>query len=497
MALKDIETIVIVILENRSFDHTVGYLSLATANPPMALDGLRDDDAWVSAHANDFNGESYPVHPFTSAVQTIEDPPHNRADIRTQITTPPHSGPLDMMGGFVKSYNSAHPSDRSRVMGYYKKEAVPTFDFFARNFRICDRWFAPLPSGTQPNRLMAMSGESQIYDNVAHIWNFPNQYLVYDWLTANGISWCAYQWRGNPFFVLMSSWRWKILLSLNDPIGLGRFRYYNNFAQHWKAGGPIPSVVFIEPEYTDDLLPADPNDDHPPTGIANGQKFLADIYSTLISNPSLWEKTMMIATYDEHGGFFDHVPPLEIPTEAGGYPFTTTGPRVPAFVISPQVAPGTVFHSPLDHTSILQLLADRFTPGKDYSAAVAARQQHLVRLSTILLDQPPAKAPSPKIPAVKLAAVQKSATAATAAASPAGATSSTETAQAFREVAEEVALKHPDLLLKPKASALTKIAAFNVLRQAQTPASEPRVEAATPRAKTPARGKARQSKRKR
>ena len=158
MALKDIDTFVVVILENRSFDHMLGYLSLSIANPPMAVEGLRDDPTWQSAHANPYGGEFYPVHQILPAVQEIDDPPHELATIAQQIELAPKSGSADKMGGFVESYMKRNPppKDRSLAMAYYSKDAIPVFDFFARNFVVCDHWFASLPSGTQANRLMAM-----------------------------------------------------------------------------------------------------------------------------------------------------------------------------------------------------------------------------------------------------------------------------------------------------------------------------------------------------
>jgi phospholipase C len=90
---------------------------------------------------------------------------------------------------------------------------------------------------------------------------------------------------------------------------------------------------------------------------------------------------MLIITYDEHGGFFDHVTPPKMSTEAGGATFQTTGVRVPAFIISPYVTPGSVLSEQMDSTSILQLLADKYTPGKDYSPAVAARKALLKPLA--------------------------------------------------------------------------------------------------------------------
>ncbi len=363
MALADIETIVVVILENRSFDHMLGYLSLGPA--PLPVEGLRADPAWSDPLANTWDGRVYPLHRLGPEVQAIPDPTHDHNAIAMQIAAAPAGGAPRQMGGFVQSYvrfSDPAPPDPSLVMGYYDAAAVPIFDFFARHFAVCDHWFASLPTGTQANRLMAMSGQSSLVDNARVA--LPDQPLVYDWLTAQGISWCCYEWGDLPFFSLMPRWLPEIVtsLSLSALGGRGRFRHYSRFAAEWADPAPLPQVIFIEPEYTDGPH-IDPNDDHPPTGIAKGQSFLADIYHALIANPARWASTMMIVTYDEHGGFFDHVPPLPIPAEAGGYPFATTGVRVPAFVVSPHVAPGSVYSGALDHTSILHLLADRFTPG--------------------------------------------------------------------------------------------------------------------------------------
>ena len=127
-----------------------------------------------------------------------------------------------------------------------------------------------------------------------------------------------------------------------------------------------------------------PNDDHPPTGIKSGQTLLADLHSILTSNPARWAKTLLIVTYDEHGGFFDHVPPLPISSTIAGQHIATTGVRVPAFLISPQVIPGSVFPGPLDHTSILQVIAERFGNGSTYSPLVERRQNSLDRISHAL-----------------------------------------------------------------------------------------------------------------
>jgi phospholipase C len=499
MALSDIQTFVIVMLENRAFDHMVGYLSLPDSGgiPPLDVDGLRADPAWNDAVAN-LDATGAPIRPFRldPLVQKIVDPVHDLPHIATQIATPPNGGPPTGMGGFIKSYLQSNPAptDPKLVMGHYDAAAVPMYDFFAREFAICDHWYSALPSGTQPNRLMAMAGESRISDNVRLL--LPDQPLVYNWLNRNKISWCSYQWAGNPFFTLMGAWTGTIIASLNSADNLAAFRRFNDpqagFWQQWNAGAPIPSVVFIEPKYTDDVVSrAAANDDHPPTGIAKGQDLVRVIYQTLIANPAMWANTMMIVTYDEHGGFFDHAPPLAIQDMEGGYQFKSTGVRVPAFVVSPHVARGQPFHGKLDHTSVLRLLADRFTPGKPYSPAVAARQKQLAPLSDILTP-PPVVARTPAVPSdVHSMAFAASAVAPVAPAGP-DAPRETETAEAFHHLALKLARERPDLLTGPHGRHFAEYAAD---AKARTRAKAAAKVAAASRRK-PKTAKARKAQRK-
>ena len=452
MPLEDIETIVFAMLENRSFDHALGYLGTATANFPHPVEGVRDDRAWLDAHANIHAGKRYPPHPLGAGMQTIEDPPHDHSAIAVQLGTPAGPEAAAPMNGFVASYmrRQPPPADPSVVMGHYTAASVPVFDFFARNFAVCDHWFAALPTGTQPNRLMAMAGASPILDNAAVF--LPDQSLVYDWLTNHGVSWCAYQ-SGDffPFFSLMPRWLPEMVTSLTLSAtvgGRGRFRRYARFAEQWAGDAPMPSVIFVEPEYTDGPHGA-PNDDHPPTGIAKGQALLADLYATLTANPARWRNTLLIVTYDEHGGFYDHVAPLPVPANVGGFALATTGVRVPAFIVSPHVAPGVPFTDDLDHTSFLQLLADRFNPGQSYSAEVAARQSLLGRLSTVLTETPADPAPAPAIPDTATNVLMAAIAAAPASSGTADTASAARTTQGFHNVAMKVATDHPDLLAEP------------------------------------------------
>jgi phospholipase C len=449
MALADIDTIIVVIMENRSFDHMLGYLSL-TGPGQMAVDGLRSDQAWLDAHANLYQSVPYRSSPLEPALQTIADPPHNWDTIDAQINTLAWGG--GPMGGFVETYAPV-ATDPSLVMGFYDARAVQTYDFFARNFLVCDHWFAALPAGTQPNRLMAMAGYSSIFANGGS--RLPHEYLAYDWLDDHHIPWCVYAKGNLPFFCLDWDRLPTILESMTFDASGGRFRRYAHFADSWANAQTMPSVIFIEPDYSEALpgdpnvsLAGDPNDDHPNTGVAKGQAFLAQVYSDVVANTERWAKTMMVVTYDEHGGFFDHVPPLPIPTTAGTHPFATSGVRVPGFVISPQVTPGRVFNRNLDHTSILQLLADKFTPGHGYSVAVNSRQGFVDRL-TNTLDPISSQLRAPTIPNDVMSKIVADAASSEAPPRMPATPDDPANARAFRQTISKALHDHPDWMADP------------------------------------------------
>lgn len=278
--------------------------------------------------------------------------------------------------------------------------------------RNCDRWFSAVPAGTQPNRLMAMGGASFIDDNASVY--LPDQDLVYDWLTQRNITWRVYHDGIVPFMGLMRKWMSTIDTEDHkvDVAERPLFRWLNYLeADLRRTEVPLPQVVFIEPDYTDIpfLHTAPPNDDHPPSSIDLGQRFLRRIYQAITMRPEIWSRCLMIITYDEHGGFFDHVDPPAISTASpsGVYrPFATLGVRVPAFVVSPHVTEGGVYSGNLDHTSVLKLIAEQHDGAGFYSAAVEQRLQgdpRLTRLSeAVTLDAPRIGIPHPPEVLVKM-----------------------------------------------------------------------------------------------
>jgi len=351
--LSDIERIVVVLMENRSFDHQLGYLSLDPAI--LRVDGLRSDRLWKAAQANPYQGQPCGSFPLLDPSRSIViDPLHDFRHIATQLQEV--NGKFTMKG-FVESCSSFDPRGHGRlVMGYYTGADLPTTNAFATQYGVCDRWFSSLPASTQPNRLMAMSGLSRIADNTTPL---PNQELVYDWLDRKGVPFRVYH-SGIPFFTLMLS---RISMIATSP----KFRSFDDLAADFlnEDDDEFPPIIFVEPVYSDAPLLSHPTDDHAPTPVSGGQHFLAQVYNALIGNPDRWGHTVLIVTYDEHGGFFDHVPPPRIPTTPPPdafyeTPFQSLGVRVPGYVLSPFVSPGRIYSEILDHTSILKFIGKKF-----------------------------------------------------------------------------------------------------------------------------------------
>lgn len=360
-----VDTIVIVMMENRSFDHVLGYLRHSAYGSRGDVDGIEDlaSDAYVN-----INLDGQAKRPFWMPDgPLLSDLPHDASGTAAQMKYSAVARRY-LMTGFVETFENRTHSKMTAppVMGLLRPSDLPTTSVLADHYAVCDRWFASVPSSTQPNRLMALCGVTPVRDLAMLLPDLPT---VYDWLSARNVRWRVYA-AGLPFFVLMPR---LLELVLTDQI-----RRFSALA-HDLATDPAdqrPQVIFIEPEYYDAPVHLQPPcDNHPPLAVGPGEAFLAQVYQVLAASP-LWGRSVLILNYDEHGGFFDHVPPLAVGYhDPGGTAFTTTGPRVPAIVAGPY-APRGVSHVALDHTSVLQLLAERFgKPGESYSAAVEDRRR--------------------------------------------------------------------------------------------------------------------------
>lgn len=374
--VQNVDTIVIVMMENRSFDHVLGHLSNPQYGNRPDVDGIADTSD--RAYLNPGHG-GVQIAPFFMDDGALEsDLPHDKASVATQIAYARASDSF-LMNGFVHAFeNEFHTSvDRPSVMALLTPQSIPTTAALAAQYTVCDRWFACLPTSTAPNRLMSMCGDSSIDET--HIF-LPDQPTVYDWLLSHGVRWRVYS-AGFPFLMLMKRVAPLLLTS--------HFRRLGDLEKDAldDTDDPWPQVIFVEPDYYECPIHLHGAcDNHPPLAMAPGEAFLAQVYGALTGNSARWARTVLIVTYDEHGGFFDHVPPLRLKycNPAGGVSFDSTGPRIPAIVAGP-FAPKGAAHGPFDNTSILQLLAERFGgPGETYSSTVVGRGETMASVSTIL-----------------------------------------------------------------------------------------------------------------
>ena len=380
MNLENVERIVLVMMENRSFDHVFGHLSLTLPGgpPPIAVDGLKgkvnaQNEIENDTYENDFSGQPYLPFLIRSDAASLVDLPHGRQDAQKQMNLSPATGGF-MMDGFAQAYFDDNPTIRVAhpdVLAMLTPQLAPMMAFLARSFCVCDKWFSPIPTDTHPNRVVALSGTTN-FDNTSGDLGklLEEKYLVTDWLTDHNVRWRVYHEEFSFFNLMRPS-------TLID----GRFRSFDQMALDFQTepDGSFPQVIIVEPTYSDDPFATHPDDNHPPLPIGPGEAFLLRVYNAITLNPDRWRGTVLIVYHDEHGGFFDHMPPLPIglspPAGAAFAPFTTTGPRVAAVIASPLVRPGVPFRGNVDHTSVLRFLAERFAPGEAYSAAVAARHQ--------------------------------------------------------------------------------------------------------------------------
>lgn len=366
--LARIAHIVVLMMENRSFDHMLGYLSLEGGRAD--IDGLR------AGHVNLHAGKAYPVHHLLrTAFGPGQDPSHTGASVSVQL----HNN----NGGFVDDYAQTHPGDPDidLVMGYYNGADLPMYDFLARHFCVCDRCYSSVPGATWPNRLYAISGRAAGSRDSKRVPLYANKSFVRH-LDRAQVGWKFY-----------SAWKpWSLALTddhyrsseFYEPFGSSQRRY--GFIGDALAG-TLPALSWIDPHFFE-------NDDHPPADVRAGQALVAQVYQALSRGPA-WQRTLLIISYDEHGGFFDHVPPP--PAVDDDPAFRQYGVRVPMLLVSPLVAPGSVCHQVFDHASIIKTILQRFCRGADGALPdMGARVAAANSLATALAQ--PQASPAPLVP---------------------------------------------------------------------------------------------------
>jgi phospholipase C len=383
-SLQRIEHIVVLQLENRSFDHMLGYLAHAGNELPdrgeldTKVDGL-------AGATNSYRGTTYGAEILDEEVfdQQHLDPPHGDAEVRQQIANGEMTGFLDVWaakltnaGGLPllrsikrvlakllrKATPDADPAKLKAVMRYMPREKLPVFDHLARHFCVCDRWFCSVAGPTMPNRFFSLAGTHDgEMNNVKLLFLKKGKFKSLFQEIEDQKMWRWYS--SDPAILRAVDGKYRLDI---DP-EYDHFAYFDECTEVQKRtflsdvlhDNQLPEVAWVDPNFAlkdqDKLVgpvlglldgPGS-NDDHPPSRVIEAQRLVNKIYEAL-GRSKYWDNTLFVVYYDEHGGFYDHVAPPD-----------GMGPRIPALVIGGRVKRG-VCHDQFDHASLIKTILLRF-----------------------------------------------------------------------------------------------------------------------------------------
>jgi phospholipase C len=437
MTKATIEHVIVLMLENRSFDHMLGLYPNRQINGLFGPDGLSINPAYKNVVTGTGSGQGETISVQAGATYTIDPlqidkrgfggPGHSFPDATMQLyntaVAPASTGIPAPLSGFAQSYFNQlrgdvgiqTPTDAQLAVPLcaFTQGQLPTLWQLTQEFCVCDNWFSEVPGPTQPNRLFTHCGTSSGFTH--NVWDqpFENQ-TIYEALDKAGRDWSVF------YFDLRDTDSFPQIKKRID-----RVLPFQTFLSKAQAG-QLPTYSFLCPRYNEPTQATDPppNSEHAPYDVRNGENLIADVYEALRAGPG-WPQSLLIITYDEHGGYFDHVPPatsnvdnpdgLTSPTSLdrqqakanptkNGYllkpnnvfDFRRLGLRVPALLVSPWVAAGSVVKSALQHTSIFATLRDLYGVGtltkRDAQAASFASALSLAAPRTdapTLLNRPP------------------------------------------------------------------------------------------------------------
>jgi phospholipase C len=413
--LPGIEHVVVLMLENRSFDNVLGRLYPKSEHfDGVPLEASNTYEELLGIIKRTVHPTNEPPSGHSPFITPFPDPGESFKDMTRQIFG---AGSMADMSGFAQNYHDVgilprHPGD---IMVYFEPAQLRITSLLARRFAVSDRWFASGPVQTFPNRMFCHCATPGLKpDGEAHLEDseYMRDVLALKSVTGSVTDKSVFELldgRDGPDPV-----NWKVYF---HDFPFSAINAYVNDA--WAAGSPcvasfdagdyaepygtsfasdvendrLPAYAFIEPRYFDDYsgsgLP--PNSNHPgvsafldlgvtPIDVRHGEKLLADTFLALAAHPAVFAKTLLIVTYDEHGGLYDHVPPGPAVSpfrdpQPGNFDYTRFGVRVPAFFINPRITPQTVyrpaqpaepglgFAPPFDHTSIIATLRAQFGLG--------------------------------------------------------------------------------------------------------------------------------------
>jgi len=356
---KEIEHVVVYMLESRSFDSVVGWLYEADEKGLNWINGAPPFECTSTSYHNEGNGKTWNVYPFQDGklskdydlTAPVIDPFHGTPDSIHQQYSSGYDGYFNRltpdMGGFVANNASGE------VMVTLTPTQLPVLNGLAGSFAICDAWFSALPGGTDSNRAMALTGSAfnitTTYEGGSEYANFPDRphrQSVWHALWTQGISdWKIYwsvEWQSEVF-------TYHLYLKGQIPTVDAQVTEYVQPIVKFYAdckNGTLPKFSFLEPVW---IAPAGSTSYHPGGDLVPPEKALNQIYQAIANGPG-WAKTALVLTFSKGGGMYDHVPPRRTvnpwPADVNdGFAFDVLGPRVPTLVVSPLVKPNTVFRA--------------------------------------------------------------------------------------------------------------------------------------------------------
>jgi phospholipase C len=423
MGSSQIQHVFVLMLENRSFDHMLGFSGLtgidASTGVTTEVNGLSGTES------NTFNGQTFPVSQGAPDRMPV-DPGHEFSNVLLQLcgngASYPAGGayPAINNSGYVASYvGSGGGSSPGTLMNCYSPQQLPVLHALAAEFVVCDNWHASMPGPTWPNRMFVHAASSNGLDHS------PSIAEIADWETLAGFSFE----NGTIFDAMQKKGVTRRLYGGDDfpmvsalkGIRLDDIRQYSQFASDLGQVTYAFSYVFIEPSYDVANDYRNGTSQHPLGDVNRGEALIKATYET-IRGSAFWESSLLIITWDEHGGFYDHtVPPDAVAPgdtdpdsshNKNGFTFEKYGPRVPALVISPLIPRNLIDHRLYDHASIPATLEALFglNPLTKRDAA-ANRLSSLLTLATPRTNAPTVLPPVASLEAAPLAAAVASAAA--------------------------------------------------------------------------------------
>lgn len=392
-----IKHVFVLMLENRSFDHMLGFSGITgtdvATGQPTSIDGLNGSES------NSYNGVAYTVQ--RGAPDRAEhDPSHSFPGVLEQlcgegaayVSGQPY--PAINNSGFVSVYAKSHPELPDGAMRCFTPEQVPVITALAREFVVCDRWFSSMPGPTEPNRFFVHAATAGFFDNAPSSKEYAEAFsspwsgiafehgTIFDRLDEAGVKWRIY---GDDSFPNVA-----LLKGVSRTFDIDEFE---DFREDVASPSYNASYTFIEPSYDPFDEYEGGNSQHPLGSVKSGEMIIKRTYEALRASP-IWNDSMLIITYDEHGGFYDHVAPPSARRTGStgrkfGFTFDQLGPRVPAIVISPRIPRNMIDHRTYEHSTIVATVIRLF--GLKELTARSSFTSDLKPLAT--LDEPRSDAP--------------------------------------------------------------------------------------------------------